>query len=139
VNNVDAAAIGGNIMSPRGGREGPPARGPLCKKETIVAEFHHVGVPVKKKQPNETYLAAGKVYLTDPEKHTYRVECLRFEKGAPLPKELQTMPHVAYHVAKVDAAVKGEKVILPPMDVSPALRVAFILKDGLLIEVMQAK
>jgi hypothetical protein len=103
-----------------------------------MATFAHVGVPSKEKHRGETYLEGGKVYITDPGKSPYRIEYLRFEKGTPLPKELQTEVHVAYMVDNLAKAVKGQTVILPPMDVSPTLRVAFIKKDGLLIEVMQS-
>ena len=104
-----------------------------------MAKFHHVGVVDNAKHPGETYLEGGKVYITDPAKHPYGFEYLRFEAGSPLPKELQTMTHVAFKVDNVDAALKGEKVVLPPFDATPALRVAFIMKDGVLIEVMQTK
>ena len=104
-----------------------------------MAKFHHVGVPSKAKHPDETYLEGGKVSITDPAKHPYGFEYLRFEAGSPLPKELQTMPHVAFEVASLKTALKGEKVILPPFDVTPKLRVAFIMKDGVLLEVMQKR
>jgi len=104
-----------------------------------VAKFHHVGVPSKAKHPDETYLEGGKVSITDPAKHPYGFEYLRFQAGSPLPKELQTMPHVAFEVASLKTALKGEKVILPPFDVTPKLRVAFIMKDGVLLEVMQKR
>ena len=102
-----------------------------------MAKFHHVGVLSKAKHPGETYLEGGKVYITDPAKHPYGFEYLRFEAGSPLPKELQTMPHVAFEVPSVDAALKGEKVVLAPFDPTPQLRVAFIMKDGVLIELVQ--
>ena len=104
-----------------------------------MAKFHHVGVPSKAKHPGETYLEGGKVHITDPAKHPYGFEYLRFEAGSPLPKELQTMSHVAFEVASLEAALKGEKVILPPFDATPRLRVAFIMKDGVLVEVMQKR
>ena len=104
-----------------------------------MSQFHHVGVPSKAKREGESYLEGGKVYITDPDKHPYGFEFLRFEAGSPLPKELQTMTHVAFKVPNVDAALKGEKVILPPFDATPTLRVAFIMKDGALIEVMQTR
>jgi hypothetical protein len=104
-----------------------------------VSTFHHVGVPSKTQRPGETYLEGGKVYITDPGKHPYGFEFLRFEPGTPLPKHLQTQTHVAFMVDNVDAALKGEKVVLPPFDATPTLRVAFIVKDGVLIEVMQQR
>ncbi|MBM4018324.1 MAG: hypothetical protein FJ288_08375 [Planctomycetes bacterium] len=104
-----------------------------------MARFHHVGVPSKVRRDGETYLEGGKVHITDPGRHPYGFEYLRFERGSPLPKELQTMPHVAFMVESVEAALEGEKVVLPPLDATPELRVAFIMKDGVLIEVMQRR
>jgi catechol 2,3-dioxygenase-like lactoylglutathione lyase family enzyme len=104
-----------------------------------VAQFHHVGVPTKKAQPKETYIEGGKVHITDPNANPYKFEYLRFEQGSPLPKEVQSGPHVAFMVDNLDAALKGEKVIVQPFDAMPTLRVAFIVKDGVTVELMQAK
>jgi hypothetical protein len=102
-----------------------------------VAQFHHVGVPVSTKQPKETYLEGGKVSITDPGANPYRFEYLRFEPGSPLPEIMQKNPHVAYMVDDLGAALEGEKVILPPFDPMPGLRVAFVVKDGVVVELMQ--
>jgi hypothetical protein len=102
-----------------------------------VAKFCHVGVPVKRKQANETYVAGGKVYVTDPGASPFAFEYLRFEKGSPLPKKLQTEPHIANEVEDLAAALKGQEVIVPPFDAMPTLRVAFIVQDGVAVELMQ--
>ena len=102
-----------------------------------MAQFHHVGVPTSTKQPKETYLEGGKVSITDPGANPYQFEYLRFEPGSPLPEIMQKNPHVAYMVDDLGAALKGEKVILPPFDPMPGLRVAFIVKDGVVVELMQ--
>jgi hypothetical protein len=104
-----------------------------------VAQFHHLGVPTKVKQPSETYLEGGKVFITDPAASPYRIEYLRFEHGSPMPDPLKKQVHAAYMVDDLEKALAGEKVVLPPFDASPTLRVAFIMKDGALIEVMKAK
>jgi hypothetical protein len=102
-----------------------------------VAKFCHVGVPVKKKQAGETYVAGGKVFVTDPAASPFAFEYLRFEKGSPMPAKLQKEPHIAYEVDNLAAALKGQKVIVPPFDAMPTLRVAFILQDGVAVELMQ--
>jgi len=104
-----------------------------------VAQFHHVGVPTRARKPKAVYIDGAKVHITDPGDHPYRFEFLRFEPGSPMPEALQKGPHVAYMVDDIDAALKGEKVIVPPFDATPRLRCAFILKDGVAVEVMQAK
>ena len=92
-------------------------------------EFHHVGVPTNNPQPNEIYLADAKLYVTDANKAENRIEMLRFEPGSPLPEILKTTAHVAYVVENLEAALAGQKVILPPFVPMPGVRVAFI-QDG---------
>jgi hypothetical protein len=102
-----------------------------------VAKFCHVGVPVKKKRPGEMFIAGAKVHVTDPAANPFSFEYLRFEKGSPMPKKIQQEPHVAYEVKNLKAALQGQEVIVPPFDATPTLRVAFIVQDGLAIELMQ--
>jgi len=102
-----------------------------------VPKFRHVGVPVKKKRPKEMYVAGGKVHITDPGASPFGFEYLRFEKGSPLPRKLQKEPHIAYEVEDLKAALKGRDVIVRPFDATPTLRVAFIVVDGVAVELMQ--
>jgi hypothetical protein len=104
-----------------------------------VAKYCHTGVPVKKPQANEIFIEAAKVHITDPAAHPYQFEFLRFEPGSPMAKEVQTKTHIAFEVPNLDAALKGEKVIVQPFDATPTLRVAFIIKDGVVVELMQPK
>jgi len=102
-----------------------------------VAEFHHVGVPVSEPQPGETYLEAAKVHLTDGASHPYRFEYLRFEADSPLPERMQKNPHVAYVVDDLETALEGENVLLEPFEPMAGLRCAFIVKNGVVLELMQ--
>jgi len=108
-------------------------------KGAALSEFKHFGVPTKAKQPNETYLEGAKVYITDPEKHPYKIEFLRFEVGSPLPKIVQKNPHAAFMVSHLAQALEGKKVLIPPFDATPTLSVAFIQDGDAVIELMQAK
>ena len=104
-----------------------------------MAQFHHFGVPTTEKQPEETYLEGAKVYITDPEKHPYRVEFLRFEEGTPMPAELCNGPHAAFLVDSLDAALVGQNVLIPPFDATDELRCAFITDGPALIELMEKR
>jgi len=103
------------------------------------SQFHHFGVPSKTKRPNETYITGGKVFVTDPDKHPYHVEFVRFEAGSPMPELCQSKPHAAFIVPNLGAALKGQKIIVPPFDANATLRVAFILDGDALIELMEVK
>ena len=103
----------------------------------MAAVFHHFGVPTSVKNEKESYLEGGKVFITNPDDHPYRVEFLRFEEGSPLPEALQTGPHAAFVVTDLDEALVGQNVVIPPFNPYPNLRCAFVNDGGALIELMQ--
>ncbi|NIP94941.1 MAG: hypothetical protein GWO24_16455, partial [Akkermansiaceae bacterium] len=98
--------------------------------------FHHIGLPTDQPQPGETYVADTKVWVTRPENHPYRIEFLRFEPDSPVTGPIRDLPHVAFRVDDMEAALEGEDVILEPFDPMPGLTVAFFLKDGAVFEYM---
>ena len=99
--------------------------------------FHHIGLPTDESHPGEYFVGDTKVWVTDPRKHPYKVEYLRFEPDSPVTGPVRDLPHVAYRVDDIHEAIKGENVILEPFQPSPNLTVAFMLKDGAVIENMQ--
>ncbi len=105
----------------------------------MAAKFHHFGVPTKRKIEGAAYMEGAKVHVTDPTKHPYNVEYVRFEAGNPFPKEVQTRPHAAFMVDNLDAALADKKVIFPAVNVSPTLRIAFVLDGDAVLELMEQK
>jgi hypothetical protein len=101
--------------------------------------FHHLGVPTSIRSEDESYSERGKVHLTDPEKHPFRVEFLRFDPDSPMPEIVKTTPHAAFAVDSIDKALEGRTVVVPPFDASDTLRVAFFMDGDALIEVMEMK
>lgn len=102
-----------------------------------MREFHHIGLPTDESHPGEYFVEDTKVWVTDPRKHPYKVEYLRFEPDSPVKGPVRDLPHVAYRVGDIHEAIKGENVILEPFQPSPNFTVAFMLKDGAVIEYMQ--
>ena len=102
-------------------------------------KFHHFGVPTDTKADHEMYIEAGKVFVTDPDSHPYRVEFLRFESDSPMPDALKTTPHAAFIVDDLEAALEGQNVFIPPFDATDTLRVAFVKDNEALIELMEMK
>ena len=102
-----------------------------------MREFHHIGLPTDESHPGEYSVEDTKVWVTDPRKHPYKVEYLRFEKDSPVTGPVRDLPHIAYRVDDLDAALRGEQVILEPFNPSPGFTVAFVLKDGAVIEFMK--
>jgi hypothetical protein len=99
--------------------------------------FHHLGVPTSVPRPGEVYLAAFKVYVTGFESSPHGVEWMRFEPGSPIPELIRTVPHLAFVVDDLEAALAGKEVLTPPNSPSAGLRVAMIVHDGAPVELME--
>jgi hypothetical protein len=103
-----------------------------------MREFDHIGVPTAEQQPDEMHVPATKVWVTDPAAHPLRVEYLRFEPDSPVTGPVRELPHIAFRVDDLEAAIQGEQVLLGPFQATENLRVAFILKDGAVFEFMES-
>ena len=101
-----------------------------------MRRFDHVGVPTSEKQPGEVYVAATKVWVTDPLKNPHRIEYLRYEPEATLQGPVRDLPHVAFQVDDLEREIEGAEVLLGPLQATGTLRVVFVLKDGAVFEYM---
>lgn len=104
-----------------------------------MKEFVHVGVPVTKEMPGEVYVEGIKCHIAGPETNQWHIEYLRFEQDTPLPKALQTMGHVAYKVDNLDELLQETEVVVEPWFADEHTRIAFVMKDGFLFELMEVK
>jgi hypothetical protein len=103
-----------------------------------VTQFHHVGVPLGAAPTDSVLVAEAGVRVTNPDNHPFRFEFCCAEAGSPLPEVVKRLPHVAYMVDDLAAAVEGEEVIYGPQAVMDgALTIAFVLRDGVPVELMQ--
>lgn len=99
--------------------------------------YHHVGIPTTVPRQGERYLAEFRLYVAGCRDSPYGVEWMRFEEGCPLPELVRTVPHVAFQVDDLDAAIEGNEILIPPNSPSPGVRVAFIVDNGAPIEFLQ--
>ena len=102
-----------------------------------MRELHHFGIPTTKKQNKESYMAGAKLYVTDVSNSPNKIEFLRFEAGSPLPQLLQTTAHIAYKIKDLKKAMAGKEVLMEPFSPAPGLTVAFVVEEGIPIELMQ--
>lgn len=100
-------------------------------------EFHHMGVPTTVKHADEIYLDSLKVYITDPGKSPNRIEWVRAEPACPFPAIMKTKAHVAYVVDSLAEAIQGQKVIWPPCEPLPGVKVAFIQEEEAVVEYLE--
>jgi hypothetical protein len=100
--------------------------------------FDHVGVPTGDKQLDEMYVEETKVWVTDPLRHPYRIEYLRFEADTPVKGPVRELPHMAFRVDQLEREIEGAEVLLGPFNPTNTLRVVFVLKDGAVFEFMES-
>jgi len=100
--------------------------------------FDHVGFSTNEKKDDEDWVEATRVWVTNPKKHPFHIEWLRYEPDSPVKGALRDQPHVAFKVKDLDKISKGLKVILEPFEVSGFVRVGFFMtEDGVVVELMQ--
>jgi len=100
-------------------------------------KYTHTGVPTTNEKNWDGYVAALGVHFTDPTKDPYGIEWLKFDSNSPAHPLVRTLPHVAYQVDDLEAALKGKKVILAPMSPLPGLMIAYIDHEGAIVELCQ--
>jgi hypothetical protein len=105
--------------------------------------FDHIGFITTEPQPGEAWVAASEVWVTNPRRHPQRVEHVR-PKQMPEVDPAQTAlwklwhwPHVAYRVENLREAIAGETIVLGPFFPGEFVEVAFIHKNGAILEYMQ--
>ena len=108
-----------------------------------MKHFDHIGLVTHEPQAGESWVPFSKVWVTNPRVHPQRIEYIRpAEKPQVDPAnvglwKLWHWPHVAYRVDDLAAAIAGEEVILGPFEPGDFGSVAFIHKDGAVVEYLQ--
>ena len=102
-----------------------------------MREFDHIGVIIDEKQPEEMYVPATKVWVTNPATHPYKIEYLRYEPDSPVTGPVRDLPHIAFRVDNLEEAMADTEVLLGPFNPRDTLRVVFVLKDGAVFEFME--
>lgn len=105
-------------------------------KPNVRYEFHHLGIPVQDENTAGTLSAKAGMYTTDnPGK--FNIQWHRFTADSPLHPLLKTVPHVAFKVDDLMAAIQDEEVILGPYEPIDDYYVAVINDGGAPIELIQ--
>lgn len=100
-------------------------------------EFMHIGVINHKERENENYAEGLKVFITDPEESEFKYEYLRFDEDSPMHEAIRTNPHVAFKVDDMTRYLHENEVLMEPFMAGENLKIAFIMKDGMVLEIMQ--
>ena len=97
-------------------------------------KFHHVSLIATAPRENEEYNEENKFFASGYFDSAYGIEWLRFEEDSPLPDPIKTIPHIAFVVPDMEAAIRDQKIIMGPGSPAPGVTVTFIEVDGAPIE-----
>jgi hypothetical protein len=99
--------------------------------------FHHIGIPTSEKKPNEKYLEQYKFYVSGFDISDYGIEWMRFEKDSPVAEIIKKVPHIAFEVDDLSAAIKGKQLIGKIETPSKGARTAMIIENGAPVEFLE--
>jgi len=100
-------------------------------------KYHHVGIPTDRPLPEQDYVKEYKLYASGYLDSPYGIEWLKFDPDCPLPELVKTVPHVAFVVDDIQAAIADKKVLIEPNRPTDGVTVAFIEYNDAPIELLQ--
>ena len=99
--------------------------------------YHHLGIPTNTPKAGERYLRKFRMYVSGFESSPYGIEWMRFEPDSPISNLIKTVPHIAFEVDDLDAALAGKNIVTQPNSPSAGVRVAMIIHNGAPIELIE--
>ncbi|OGD19750.1 MAG: hypothetical protein A2W03_13470 [Candidatus Aminicenantes bacterium RBG_16_63_16] len=99
--------------------------------------YHHLGIPTNRTLPEADYIAEFKTYASGYEQSPYGIEWMKFDPDSGVPELVKTVPHVAFVVDDLGAAIAGEEILIAPNSPSEGVTVAFIVHNGAPVEFLQ--
>jgi hypothetical protein len=100
-------------------------------------KFNHVGIPTEQPFAGEIPLPHLRVTVSDHQNNPFGIQWQRYWDDAPYPELVKTVPHVAFEVDDLTAAIAEHNVIIEPNSPSPGVIVAFVEVNGAPVELMQ--
>ena len=98
--------------------------------------YHHLGIPTHTPRAGERYLAEYGMYISGFETSPCGIQWMRFERDSPVHPLIQSVPHIAFEVDDLEAAIQGREILTPPNSPSEGVRVAMIVHNGAPIELI---
>jgi len=99
--------------------------------------FHHLGIPTTVARPDEVHLEHLKIHVSGFGTSPYGVEWMRFDPDCPISGLVRTVPHVAFEVDDLEAALAGRTVLGGICSPSRGARTAMIIDNGAPVELIE--
>jgi hypothetical protein len=107
------------------------------KSAKVNYKYHHIGIPTKTKKRGMTEISHLRICASDHEANPFGIQWMMYEKTCAIPKLVRTVPHVAFEVKNLKAAIRGKKILIEPNSPSPGVVVAFIEESGAPVELLE--
>jgi hypothetical protein len=99
--------------------------------------YHHLGIPTDQPRPDEVTLEAYGMHVSGFPTSPYGVEWMRFEPDSPIHELIKTVPHLAFEVDDLEAALAGKTLLGAVTSPMAGVRVAMIVHDGAPVELLE--
>jgi hypothetical protein len=99
--------------------------------------YHHLGIPTTIPRPNEIHLKHLKIHVSGFETSPYGIEWMRFDPDCAVSDLVRTVPHIAFEVDDLEAALAGQTLLGEVSSPSEGVRVAMIVDNGAPVELLE--
>ena len=99
--------------------------------------YHHLGIPTAVPRPGERHLKHLKLFVSGFDTSPYGIEWMRFDPDCEISELVRTVPHIAFEVDDLEAALAGLGLTAEITSPSAGVRVAMIVADGAPIELIE--
>jgi len=103
----------------------------MFTRDGVQYEFHDLGVPTQEVKPNERYNPKFGIYTSDSDCGLIRIQWHRFDSNSRVDPVLRTIPHPAFKVTHLNAALGSHTVLLGPYEPIEGFQVAIIKRRRL--------
>jgi len=102
-------------------------------------QYDHLGTPTDQKHPNEIWIEASRVWVTDAHLDPFGIEWLRFEPDSPVTRPLRERPHLGFRVdskEQIAELSRGMKVLIEPFDAGFGIAGFYEPEEGVILELI---
>ena len=99
--------------------------------------YHHLGIPTTVARPGEVHLPHLKIHVSGFATSPFGIEWMRFDPDCAVSELVRTVPHVAFEVDDLEAALAGLGLTAEITSPSEGVRVAMIVADGAPVELIE--
>lgn len=99
--------------------------------------YHHLGIPAAEPHPDDFHIPGLKLYVRGFRTSPYGIEWMRFEPDCAVSELVRRVPHLAFEVDDLEAALAEIGIAAEITSPSEGVRVAMIEDDGAPVELIE--